>query len=187
MLAGSQGCWGAPGFQGVQGCSSAQGGKRRRAGAWGEELSRRFTRSSAPSTLSGGASGPKSWSAARRRRRGAAAASGSELPVRIRPSKYLHDEAECSEDAATRNQRSPQPGQHNFVTPYCLQPPLKPEGLTTFRGSQVPTTFHPKKCPPQRRLQAERSSMGVCPLYPGSRTSLPLAPVQRFGDLAPHL
>lgn len=83
---------------GRAGCSSAQGGRRRRAGAWGEGFSRRLTRSRAPSTFSGGTSGPKSWSTDRRRRRGAGAASGSELPVRIRPSKYLQREAESSED-----------------------------------------------------------------------------------------
>lgn len=78
---------GSPGPKGAQDPGGAQGGKRRRAGGAG--VSRRFTRSRAPSTLSGGTSGPRSWSAARRRRRGAATASGSALPARIRPNKYL--------------------------------------------------------------------------------------------------
>lgn len=67
----------------------AQGGKRRRARGAG--VSRRFTRSRAPSTPSGGTSGPRSWSAAarRRRRRWAATPSESGLPERILPSRYL--------------------------------------------------------------------------------------------------
>lgn len=77
----------SPGSKGAQDPGGAQGGKRRRAGGAG--VSRRFTRSRAPSTPSGGTSGPRSWSAARRRRRGAATASGSALPARILPNKYL--------------------------------------------------------------------------------------------------
>ena len=79
---------GCPGQEGTRDPGGAQG-RRRRAGAWGAGVSRRFTRSRAPSTPSGGSSGPVSWSAARRRRRGAATASVSAIPVRIRPNKYL--------------------------------------------------------------------------------------------------
>lgn len=86
--------WGGPGPEGAQDPGGAQGGRRRRTGAWGEGVSRRFTRSRAPSTPSGGTSGPRSWSAARRRRRGAATASGSALPARIRPNKYLQESRE---------------------------------------------------------------------------------------------
>lgn len=86
------GWWGrgGSGLKGAQDSAGAQGGKRRRAGGAG--VSRRFTLSRAPSTLSGGTSGPRSWSAARRRRRRwATTDSESALPVRIRPSKYLQE------------------------------------------------------------------------------------------------
>ena len=79
---------GCPGQEGARDPGGAQG-RRRRAGAWGAGVSRRFTRSRAPSTPSAGSSGPVSWSAARRRRRGAATATVSVIPVRIRPNKYL--------------------------------------------------------------------------------------------------
>lgn len=132
---------------GRAGCSSAQGGRRRRAGAWAEGFSRRLTRSRAPSTFSGGTSAPASWSTDRRRRRGAGAASGSELPVRIRPSKYLRGAAECGDDALssrgfrarTRQQLSNSAG---LVT-------LTAELTTTCRGSprsrpSIPETARPR-------------------------------------------
>lgn len=88
--------------------AGAAQGRRRRAGAWGAGFSRRFTRSRAPSTPSGGTSGARSWSAARRRRRGAATASESALPARIRPNKYLQGSGEeCNEDVSARHHPGP--------------------------------------------------------------------------------
>lgn len=139
---------------GRAGCSSAQGGRRRRAGAWGEGFSRRLTRSRAPSTFSGGTSGPKSWSTDRRRRRGAGAASGSELPVRIRPSKYLQGLRNAvrmylpSLWFRTRTRQ--------FSNSVWLVTLTRACGTHHYfpRKSEVPA-FHSRNCPPPGPLPAE--------------------------------
>lgn len=173
---------------GRAGCSSAQGGRRRRAGAWAEGFSRRLTRSRAPSTFSGGTSGPASWSTDRRRRRGAGAASGSELPVRIRPSKYLRGAAECGDDALssrgfrarTRQQLSNSAG---LVT-------LTAELTTTCRGSprsqpSIPETARPRGHFRRHRPTHPGSPTPACPTSQGSLGFRPQVPAQRFGDFTP--
>lgn len=120
----------------------AQGGKRRRARGAG--VSRRFTRSRAPSTPSGGTSGPRSWSAAarRRRRRWAATPSESGLPERILPSRYLQG----AERTGVWAYQRPGPRTQMALQPHTVPPP--PQKNKT-PGFEVPsqTSLHPHPGP----------------------------------------
>lgn len=169
---GEQSWWwdggGTPGSQGARDPGCAQGGKRRRAGTWGAGVSRRFTRSSAPSTPSGGTSEPTSWSAARRRRRGAATPSESALPARIRPSKYLQGRAQCSEATS--------------AVGHSLAPPPRPrtqDPQPRTAWGQVPS--------PRRRPQSTAFRRQPSPSFiPETVASLPPSPLSRtWGPLPP--
>lgn len=190
MLAES---WRGTGGRAPGAIQSARGGKRRRPGAWGAGVSRRFTRSRAPSTPSWGPSGLRSWSVARRMRRGAATASVSALPARIRPNKYLHGEAGLNEQRMRPHVNAPALGPRRPCNSAAWEPGhLRPSPASSlpwhpqapaFRRQRfsppIPETMSiPRPYLPQESGQRSPPSemRAHVPHCPPSQASLPLCP-----------